>query len=251
LNDWRDAPFPLPPSHGEAAGAVMDLSHTPVSELAMACRQETEKFRRGEPSVDSFCFELFRRAVCERDQLAWQAVLTQYRGVVLTWVQRQGAAADEVDFWINRAFDRFWSAVGPERFPMFGGLSSVLRYLQMCAASAVLDDARSRRGGLVESLDHGHEVSGTERQSADEGADVEAQAVGRLSGQELWETVTRELADEAERAIVYLSFALDLKPGEIYERRPELFGSVSDVYRIKRNVIDRLRRSQAIRRFWH
>jgi hypothetical protein len=48
---------------------------------------------------------------------------------------------------------------------------------------------------------------------------------------------------------VYLSFVLDLKPGEIQERHPELFASVDDVYRIKRNVVERLRRSPQIREF--
>ena len=49
--------------------------------------------------------------------------------------------------------------------------------------------------------------------------------------------------------VAYLSFARDLKPSEIFGRHPRLYESVADVYRIKRNVIERLRRSPEVRAF--
>ena len=55
------------------------------------------------------------------------------------------------------------------------------------------------------------------------------------------------LDDEAERLVVYLSFVLDLKPAAIHGRHPGRFGSMADVYRVKRNALDRLRRSPEIR----
>ncbi|MGH2352042.1 MAG: sigma-70 family RNA polymerase sigma factor [Chloroflexota bacterium] len=228
----------------------MDLTQRPVSELAAACRRETEKFRRGEPSRDDFCFELFRRAVCERHEEAWEAVIAQYRGIVLTWVRRNSAAGrEDADFWLNRTFDRFWSAVGPERFGMFDGLPKLLKYLQMCATTAVLDEARAQRAAQWESLDQGAEDGErTARDTADTAMDVEASAVGRLAGREVWDTILGELPDEAERAVIYLSFALSMKPGEIHEHRRDLFPTVADVYRLKRNVLERLRRNPALRR---
>ena len=65
----------------------------------------------------------------------------------------------------------------------------------------------------------------------------------------MWEAIARELQNEAEETVVHLSFARDLKPAEIFERHPELFASVEDVYRIRRNVLDRLRRSANVRAF--
>jgi hypothetical protein len=235
----------------------MDLSRTPVGDLVAACRRETDRFRRAQPSCDLYCFELFRRAICDRDQDAWEAVVTQYRGIVLTWVQRQGGAAvEDPDYWVNRAFDRFWTALRPERFALFEGLPRVLKYLQMCAATAVLDELRSQRATPHESLDR---LFATRPETAREpvgmadppapGADAEASAVERLTGQELWGAVAREVPDEGERTVLYCSFALGMKPSEIGERRPDLFPTVADVYRIKRNVLDRLRRSPAIRGF--
>ena len=57
------------------------------------------------------------------------------------------------------------------------------------------------------------------------------------------------LVDDGERRVVYCSFALDMKPGEIQARQPELFATVADVYRLKRNALDRLRRSPEIAGF--
>jgi DNA-directed RNA polymerase specialized sigma24 family protein len=235
----------------------MDLSRTPVGDLAVACRRETDRFRRSQPSCDLYCFELFRRAICDRDQDAWEAVVAQYRGIVLTWVLRHGgAAAEEPDYWVNRTFDRFWTALRPERFALFEGLPRVLKYLQMCAATAVLDELRSQRATPHESLDRlfatRPETAGEPVGMADPpapGSDAEASAVERLTGRELWEAIGREVPDEGERTVLYCSFALGMKPSEIGERRPDLFATTADVYRIKRNVLDRLRRSSAIRRF--
>lgn len=43
--------------------------------------------------------------------------------------------------------------------------------------------------------------------------------------------------------MVHGSFVLGLKPGEIYSDRPDLFGSIGDVYNVKRNVLARLGRN--------
>ena len=58
-----------------------------------------------------------------------------------------------------------------------------------------------------------------------------------------------ELLDQAERLVARLCLVLDLKPREVYERHPDRFADVADVYRVKRNLLERLRRSPAIRRF--
>jgi DNA-directed RNA polymerase specialized sigma24 family protein len=216
-----------------------------LSALAAACREETNKFLRRETFTDSFCFELFRRAICDQVQPAWETILSQYRGMVLAWVRRHPAATatdEEDDYWVNRTFERFWRAVGPERFGSFRGVADLLTYLKTCAHSVLLDEVRARKAAQVEPLPE----SGEE---GDDPPDARAVALGGLVGRELWAAILREVQDEAERTVTYLSFALDLKPQEIQERHPALYPAVADVYRIKRNVIDRLRRSAAIRDF--
>lgn len=232
-----------------AAGAAetgMDLSQASLADLAAACREETSKFQRGERSRNDFCREIVRRAVCERDHAAWDAVITQYRGIVLSWVRQHPASAggtEEDDYWVNRAFERFWIAVGPERFALFPDLASLLKYLKMCVHSVLLDDARARSAVQLEPLEYAAGYS------AGPSSDAEFVAVGRMAGRELWRAIAEEVPDETERLVVHCSFALDLKPKEIFARYPGRYPSVADVYRIKRNVLERLRRNPRIQQF--
>jgi hypothetical protein len=223
----------------------MTFRELPLRELAARCREETLRFLRGEPRDDAYCFEVFERAVALRDDDAWEAIMIQYRGIVLAYVGQHAAPAilrEPDDYWVNRAFQRFWTAVGPERFGQFADLAGLLKYLKLCVHSEVMDEMRARKTASVTSLD---ELSET----APAPNNAERSALGKLAGEQLWETILRELQDEGEQVVAYLSFARDLKPAEIFQRHPRLYDSVADVYRVKRNVIERLRRSADIRAF--
>lgn len=230
----------------------MDLTHAALGDLVTSCREETGKFQRGEPSRTDSCWEILRRAISQRDHAAWEAVVTQYRGIVLGWVHQHSASAhsrEGADYWVNRTFERLWMAVGPERFSQFSNLPSLLKYLKMCVHSVLMDDVRARRAAEFESLDtpgvrdrlDASASAGTAAENAEE------LVLGELAGRELWQVILDEVPDEIERLVFYWSFALDLKPGEIHSRSPERYPTVADVYRIKRNVLDRLRRSPRLR----
>lgn len=214
-------------------------------ELTGRCRDETEKFLRREGSHDAYCHEIFRRAICDRDGLAWDAVFTQYQGMVLSWIRRHPVSAsmhEDDAYWVNRTFERFWTAVGPERFGDFPGMAALLRYLKLCGHSVLLDEVRARGPAHSDVLD--------ERVAESlETPDVADTAIGQLAGGDLWEAIVAEMQDEAERRAAYLCFVLDLKPRAVWERHPELYATVDDVYRIKRNLLDRLRRNPRIRAF--
>jgi hypothetical protein len=223
----------------------MSFRDLPLRELAARCREETLRFLRGEPRDDAYCFEVFERAVAQRDDDAWEAIMIQYRGIVLAYVGQHAAPTmlrEPDDYWVNRAFQRFWTAVGPERFGQFADLAGLLKYLKLCVHSEVMDEMRARKTASVTSLDELSETAPAPNNS-------ERAALGKLAGEQLWETVLRELQDEGEQVVAYLSFARDLKPAEIFQRHPGLYESVADVYRVKRNVIERLRRSAEVRAF--
>src|SRR5438128_2583506 len=121
---------------------TLDASQLTIADLVAACRAETNRFRGGEACSDGYCFELFRRAVCHRDDDAWAAIMEQYRGLVLSWLRQHSASSavqEDDDYWITRTFERFWMAVGPERFAHFGELGGVFQYLKMCVHSVLLD----------------------------------------------------------------------------------------------------------------
>ncbi len=221
----------------------MELRQASLDSLADQCREQTERYRRGEASLEVFCLELLRRSLVERDELAWAALFVQYRGIVLAWIRRHPASAsldEEDDYWVNLTFERFWRSIGSDRFYLFPGLSALLSYLKTCAHSVLLDEARARARDRVATRAEADADS-------DDPPDVEAHAMAALSAEDLWAIIARELQDESERLVVRLSFALDLKPQEIQRLHPEHFSSTGEVYRVKRNVLDRLRRSKEIR----
>ena len=222
----------------------MSLGELSIADLARRCADETLRFVHREPRDDAYCFELFGRAVVQRDDAAWAAIMAQYRGIILAYVGQHSSASllrEPDDYWVNRAFARFWSAVGPDRFGQFPDLPALLKDLKLCVHSVLMDELRTRRAPPA-SLDEVPEA--TPSTSNDEHA-----LIGRLSSEQLWRAILDELQNEAERVVAHLSFTRGLKPGEIYDRHPRLYADVSDVYRVKRNVIERLRRSPEIRAF--
>jgi hypothetical protein len=118
----------------------------------------------------------------------------------------------------------------------------------MCVHSVLLDDVRSRRAGELQSLDVLERLpAGAAGPAGPLAVDAEALAVGEMAGHELWRAIAQEVPDESERLVVYWSFALGMRPGEIQQRSPDRYPTVADVYRIKRNVLERLRRSERLR----
>jgi hypothetical protein len=211
--------------------------------LIRACEEENRFRAAGPPYRDDYSRELFRRAICERDPEAWEALFSLYRGLVGSWC-RKHPAADSVqarDDCVNLVFERFWVAVGPDRFEEFPSTASLLKYLKMCVHTVLIDEVRARRAAQ----------QALAAWPAEEGRmtapDVGALAAVRLTEGELWQTIAREVADGVERLLLYLSAALDLSPRQIHARYPKLFPTVQDVYRTKRNVLDRLRRSHSLR----
>jgi hypothetical protein len=111
----------------------------------------------------------------------------------------------------------------------------VLRYLKMCARSAAFDVARSKT--VCVSLDDSPiEVWDRKQVPAEEYVDQDARA-------RMWAIVNATLKTQRERVVAYLAYEHGLKSAEIQARRPDLFESVADVYRVSRNVIDRLKRN--------
>lgn len=223
-----------------------DTALLSLAAIVRHCREESANHLLRRESDERFCRELLRRALCDRDQAAWAAVFAQYRNLVVSWLRRHPAhpyVGEDDDFWLNRTFERFWVAVSPDRFAAFPTLGALLGYLQRCADS-VLEDAARRlrhRPQPATGADTTSHLSAT-------GAGPEA-VMDDVHAEALWAAICAETQDQAEATIARLSFLQDLKPREIYAWHPELFASVAEVYRIKRNLVERLRRNPAIQTF--
>jgi DNA-directed RNA polymerase specialized sigma24 family protein len=225
------------------ANESLDPMQLSLPALVRRCATESDHFYHNRPYDARFARELFRRALVERDEIAWEHVYTHYSPLVESWVRRSGAfigSGESSEFFVSAAFTKFWRAVSPERFATFPTLAALLAYLQLCTGSVVIDSVRAQSWAEMVS-DDALTADQTPRAAADD------QAIERVSRAEFWRYIDTQLNCDAERAVVLGSFVLGMKPGEICEQRPDLFANVGDVYNIKRNVLSRLSRNPELR----
>lgn len=222
-----------------------DVTQMDLATLAQRCAVESERFYRAQPHETHFAYELFRRALMTRDEGAWEHIYQHYGPLVDSWVRRSSAftsSGESSEFFVVAAFTRFWRAIPAERFESFPTLASLLQYLQRCAGCVVIDSVRAQSWGAEMLPEEAMTGSRTPQTSPDE------EAMERVHREEFWTYIDGQLNDEAERVVVFQSFVMGMKPGDIYDQRPDLFAGVNDVYNVKRNVLGRLSRNQELRR---
>lgn len=210
----------------------------PLADLNRHCAAETDKYYNQQPHDPRYCFELFRRSICEGNEQAWERIYSVYRSLVTRWVRRHPsffALEEEEQYFVNRAFEKMWAAVTPEKWSNFHDLSALLRYLQLCVNGVMVDFGRQK--------ELAKEVSQLEVMEAGAESAVERRLVAAETRRAIWDTVNEQLKDEQERQVIYAMFILALKPREIASQYPQMFNGANEVYRVKENVINRLRRS--------
>lgn len=222
------------------------ITQMTLSALEQHCAVQSERFYRGQPHDTRFAYELFRRALVERNEIAWEYIFNHYHGLVESWVRRSGAfisSGESSEYFVVSAFTRFWQAITAERFASFTSLAALLHYLQLCAGCVVIDSVRAQSWAEMmpeENIPFGR----TPTYSPDE------EAMDRVNRAEFWEYIDSQLHDEAERVVIFNSFVMGMKPGDIYSLRTDLFTCVNDVYNVKRNILGRLSRNQELRQMF-
>ena len=242
------------PDQVERRARLLQLVQLPVSDLARQLAAETRLFLNGEASDDLPGLALFTVAITERHQgstradNAWAAIYQQYEPLVLTWVNQHQSATtllgqDGSAPLVNAAFAKFAQAMAPAKMGNFDSLAAVLQYLKTCVHSVIADEVRSRQARhyeeTLELIEH--------EPAADDPAD---DVVSNITAQSLWEVLQEELNGDAERLLIYLAYVQGMKPGEISSRHNGLFPAVEDVYRVKRNVLERLRRNRRLQQLF-
>ncbi|HNP71536.1 MAG TPA: sigma-70 family RNA polymerase sigma factor [Kouleothrix sp.] len=188
-------------------------------------------------------YELFRRAIVERDEQAWAEGAARYRAMLIAWAGRCSASATILDHGgdiADLAFARAWSALTPERFASIPTLAALLAYLRTCVTSAVIDCARSemQHERIAQALDSAEAVP------------LEDQVIGKINRLEFWRIARAEVQTEQEQVILVENLMYSLRPAAIMARHPKLFASASQVYAAKRNYLDRLKRNPTLRRLY-
>ena len=216
-----------------------------VAALAARCAEETQRFLLGLPVSGQYGMELFRRALVLRDERAWEVVYECYGPVVRRWANRIVRDPELAACLIVETFERFWLAVDAAKLRQFPDLPSLLRYLKLCLQTAALDRGRVSARRSIEVPPEQAGAAG--RSAASAMIDVEREALDAVARREFWQVIQRHFRSEADRVLAQLSFVEDLPPREICRRVPTLFPTVSHVYKVKRNMLDRLRQSAAMR----
>ncbi len=223
----------------------MDLSKLNISSLAHLCRQSTDRYFQRIEYDDSYCLELFRRAIEQKDETAWTVVVTQYDSLVRAWIHRHHSfdiADEDPDYFVNRTFDSFWSAFSrnPQKFSNFRNLKSLLQYLKLCTYSAVQEYVERR-------MPPRHIIqSDIPMESFAERNDSISSVDDNMIAGIVWQYVLAATKSEQERVAAEDFLRHDMKPQEIYRRHMELFTDVAHVRRVKGNFMTRLRRNKQL-----
>lgn len=224
----------------------MAVRQLDLTTLMQNCATESERFYRGQQHDTRYSYELFRRALVDRSDLAWEQLYRHYSGLVEGWVRRNGAftsSGESSEYFVVGAFTKFWRAISPDRFPSFPTLASLLHYLQLCATSVVIDSVRSQSWAEIVPED-----SVTQGLAAPHTPDEEA--LNRVQREEFWGMIDEQLNSDTERVVVYSSFVLGLTPRAIFAKHRDKFKTVNDVYNVKRNVLGRLGRNPHLRQMF-
>jgi hypothetical protein len=216
-----------------------------IPELIAEARQETALFQRYQATESCCTYELWRRAIVLRDDWAWSAVYGLYAPVVSARILlRVPNAGEDLEALVNQAFARFAHAVTEQKWRDFACVGALLGYLKCCAQSAATDYHRwqPRQHDALDSLPSACEPLLK---------DCSETVMERLAAQELWRLVSGEAPAQEEQLVLLLVVAQGMSPRALQQRYPTIYPTVQDIYRIRRNVIERLQRNKELRQFHH
>ena len=210
------------------------LGQMSLTMLAVYFAQEMDKYRQKEPSDERYSLEILRRAVVLRDNEAWAILQSQFTENIRFWLARHACRKAALRYeseqdYIDHTFRRFWQAVSDQTLT-FTNLAGALRYLRLCLHCAIMDTLRVYDHPRVEALPKPEHPD-------------ESQVEDSYHEDEMWETLRHLLTNERERRVAYLHFRCNLKPRDIMRYCPDEFRSEEEIYRLKRNIMERIIRN--------
>jgi hypothetical protein len=206
-----------------------------LTTLEKRCQQEMINYRKGQVYDDRYCLEIFYRALKKQDDQASELLVRSLRGMAIGWLRshpRYDSAMryESEDNYVIEAFARLWNA-RRDKSTNFETLGAALFYLKRSLLTAVQDTLRFYEKQMAQLAEPGT------------GSPDEPVAQEEDDGRELWEVIQSFLPTEREKELAYLLYHCNLKPREIMQHRPGLFSNVSEIYRLRRNIIDRIERN--------
>jgi hypothetical protein len=237
--------------HGEPSNVVGDIAAerlSPISflsnplccdmslqVLAAQCLRKLDNYRRGEPCTDAYGLELLHRAIIQSDQEAWVWVQHCFGGVVRGWLRHHpkrevACRLESEENYVAQAFERFWQATAFNQRVEFRTLAAALQYLRASLNGVILDMLRAyTRPGEIS-------LPGPGEPGEPFGED-------NTENSEVWESLLLILTNPREQRVTYLLFHCGLGPREIIRFCPQEWSDVQEIYRLRRNIMERLLRN--------
>jgi hypothetical protein len=168
------------------------------------------------------------------DHDAWAGLEQCFRELVRGWLyahpRREAALRwESEESYVGLAFERFWQTITQQQV-VFRTLTGALTYLRASLNGALLDTLRDYNRPAEVPL-------------PELGAPGEPFFEDRLDSSELWEILQRVLPGERERRLAYLLYHCNLKPREIVRFCPQEWPDVQQISRLRRTILQRLRRN--------
>jgi hypothetical protein len=227
LQSTSDEPVSSVSSFKEAACNALS-----IEALVAQCSREIDNYRNGQPWTDVYGLELLRRAIVQEDQEAWAEVQQCFNGLVRRWLRRHPKSdvarrLESEENYVAQTFERFWQATASTRHVEFMTLAATLQYLRASLNGVILDTLRAY-------------VRPREVVLPDAGEAGELKAEDASDRSEVWEALQAMLSDEREKRLAYLLFHCGLKPREIMRFCPQEWSDIREIYRLRRNIMERL-----------
>jgi len=218
----------------------IDLRQLTLVGVSFRCRVETHKFLQGKKHDTRYCFELFRRALEEPNSAeskeVWAYVYESYYTLTVRWVSRHQLiklTGEPADYFANVALTKMWLYFAKETgtFSAFVDLRSLLRFLQLCINSEIVDYYR-KHVVPIESDDEGENGMAS--------LPAEKSRFDSVELAELWVEVYKLTKTELERLWVYAYFELLLPRRHILK----LFAQFETLQQVKRTQDTFMRRAK-------
>ncbi len=216
----------------------------PLNQISEKCRQEDERFHNDRESDPRYCYELFRRAFLENSEAAWEMIYQQYYPQMMRWIQRKEGilhCGEEPAYFVNRGLGKFWAQICKksfsEEFPHLGG---ILSYLRTCLTAEYIDYLRKNKMPKNNII----QVSLTERMEMTSASPISIESdfirKENIENIRLW--IAEEFSDEREKVVLESVYYYGLSANEILQLHSDLFKSKTHIYRVKENLMRRIRR---------
>jgi hypothetical protein len=188
----------------------------------------------GDKTFEVSSLELLRHAIAHSDPDAWAGFQQCLEETVLTWLHahpgREAACRGLCEkHVVAQAFERFRQGAVQAQMA-FETPAAMLVYLRASLNGAILDTLRI--------LSRPREVLRPMLGQAGEPR-VEDQ---QIDSNEIWEVLQTLLPGAREQRLAYLLYHCGLGPREIMHCFPQEWSDVQEIYRLRRNIVERLLR---------